>query len=175
MRKTISTVFAVLLTLCLCLSATVSFAAGDKAVPADISKKDGSYTVPLELRGGDTDASVEEPVFLRISDGKGYATLAWNNASYDELVVDGEHFAPTQTGSTTTFEIPVTAYGKAMKVTAVKDGEETEYGMTFSDSGIHKVRTIKDYLLVVAAMFAVFLVAVLISIRRIKAAPAKEE
>ena len=38
----------------------------------------------------------------------------------------------------------------------------------FSGSGIHKVRTPKDYLIVVAAMFAVFLAAVLVSIRRMK-------
>ena len=173
MRKTISAVFAVLLMLCLSLSATVSFAA-DKAVPAALNKKDGSYTVPLELKGGDADASVEEPVFLKVADGKGYATLTWSGVSYDALIVDGESFAPTQTGSVNSFEIPVTAFDKAMRVTAVKDGEEVEYGMTFSTGGIHKVRTIKDYLLVVAAMFAVFLIAVLVSIRRMKAAPEKE-
>ena len=169
MKKTL---LACLLALMVSLSVTASFAATD---PAAIGKKDGSYTVKLDLKGGDVDASVAEPVFLRVENGKGYASVAWENKAYDKLIVDGETFLPLKSEETKTFEIPVTAYDKVMKVTAVAGEEETEYGMTFSSGGIHKVRTPKDYLLVVVAMFAVFLIAVLVSVKRIKAAPSQTE
>ena len=156
---------AFLMAMMLLWSTTLSFAAAE---PAALQKKDGSYTVKLELKGGDVEASVKEPVFLRVEQQKGYATIEWSNVTYDALIVDGETYTPVNDEKTSVFEIPVTAYDQVVKVTAVKGGEETEYGMTFSGSGIHKVRTAKDYLIVVAAMFAVFLIAVAVSVRKLK-------
>lgn len=163
-RQASHAVLAALLTAVLLLSGTVLSVAAE---PAALGKKDGSYTVTLELKGGDPNASVAEPVFLRVNDGKGYATVEWQNVKYDALILDGETYHPVD-AEETTFELPVTVYDKAMDVTAVSDGEKTEYALLFSGSGIHKVRTPKDYLIVVAAMFAVFLAAVLVSIRRMK-------
>lgn len=164
---------SLLLAMCLSFTAVVSFAETDKAVPADTGKKDGRYTVNLTLNGGEVNAAVSEPVFLRVTDGKGYASIVWENVSYDKMIVDGETFLPTvetaENGEETlTFEIPVTAFDQVVKVTALNGEDETEYGMTFSSSGIHKVRTIKDYLIVVVAMFAIFLIAVLVSVKKLK-------
>lgn len=160
-RKTfLSTLLAVCLIAAAALSVT-AFAKG--AEPAVINKKDGNYTVSFAQSGGAAGVSVAEPVFLRVTSGEGFATIVFENETYDALLVDGEEFLPTVTEENASFEIPVTAYDKVMVVTAVKDGKEVEYGMTFATKGIHKVRTPADYLKTVLVMFLAMVGAIFLT------------
>ena len=172
-KPALALLLSAILTICLSVSAVLSFAASDDVVPAGISKKDGRYTVKLTVNGGAVEASVASPVFLRVENGVGYATIEWENVKYDTMIVDGETFTPIDDSNNSTFEIPVTAYDQIMKVTAVADGEETDYGFTFASGGIHKVRTVKDYLLVVLLFLAVFGIALFFSIRKLMSPDAK--
>ena len=103
----------------------------DAEVPAD-----GSYTCEVTLEGGSGRATVESPAALTVADGKMTATLVWSSPNYDYMIVDGEKYLPTNTEGNSTFEIPVSALGTPLAVTAdtvaMSTPHEIEYTLTFA-------------------------------------------
>ena len=106
----------------------------DAEVPAD-----GSYTCEVTLEGGSGRATVESPAALTVADGKMTATLVWSSPNYDYMIVDGEKYLPTNTEGNSTFEIPVSALGTPLAVTAdtvaMSTPHEIEYTLTFALNG----------------------------------------
>ena len=64
------------------------------------------------------------------------ATIVWSSPNYDYMIVDGEKYLPTNTEGNSTFEIPVTALGTPLAVTAdtvaMSKSHEIEYTLTFT-------------------------------------------
>ena len=64
------------------------------------------------------------------------ATIVWSSPNYDYMIVDGEKYLPTNTEGNSTFEIPVTALGTPLAVTAdtvaMSKPHEIEYTLTFT-------------------------------------------
>ena len=100
---------------------------------------DGTYTCDVTLEGGSGRATVDSPATLTVADGKMTATIAWSSPNYDYMVVDGEKYLPTNTEGNSTFEIPVSALGTPLAVTAdtvaMSTPHEIEYTLTFALNG----------------------------------------
>lgn len=100
-------------------------------VPAD-----GEYNANVVLEGGSGRATVDSPAALTVADGKMTATIVWSSPNYDYMIVDGEKYLPTNTEGNSTFEIPVSALGTSLSVTAdtvaMSTPHEIEYTLTFT-------------------------------------------
>ena len=96
---------------------------------------DGEYSANVVLEGGSGRATVDSPAALTVADGKMTATIVWSSPNYDYMIVDGEKYLPTNTEGNSTFEIPVSALGTPMSVTAdtvaMSPPHEIEYTLTF--------------------------------------------
>ena len=97
---------------------------------------DGEYSASVVLEGGSGRASVDSPAVLTVADGKMTATIVWSSPNYDYMIVDGEKYLPTNTEGNSTFEIPVSALGTPLVVTAdtvaMSTPHEIEYTLTFT-------------------------------------------
>ena len=97
---------------------------------------DGEYSVNVTLEGGSGRATVESPAALTVADGKMTAVIRWSSPNYDYMIVDGEKYLPTNTEGNSTFEIPVSALGTPLTVTAdtvaMSTPHEIEYTLTFA-------------------------------------------
>ena len=97
---------------------------------------DGEYSVSVTLEGGSGRATVESPAALTVADGKMTAVILWSSPNYDYMIVDGEKYLPTNTEGNSTFEIPVSALGTPLTVTAdtvaMSTPHEIEYTLTFA-------------------------------------------
>ena len=97
---------------------------------------DGEYSVNVTLEGGSGRATVESPAALTVADGKMTAVILWSSPNYDYMIVDGEKYLPTNTEGNSTFEIPVSALGTPLTVTAdtvaMSTPHEIEYTLTFA-------------------------------------------
>ena len=100
---------------------------------------DGEYSVNVTLEGGSGRATVESPAALTVADGKMTAVILWSSPNYDYMIVDGEKYLPTNTEGNSTFEIPVSALGTPLAVTAdtvaMSTPHEIEYTLTFALNG----------------------------------------
>ncbi len=100
-------------------------------VPAD-----GEYNANVVLEGGSGRATVDSPAALTVADGKMTTTIVWSSPNYDYMIVDGEKYLPTNTEGNSTFEIPVSALGTSLSVTAdtvaMSTPHEIEYTLTFT-------------------------------------------
>ena len=71
-----------------------------------------------------------------VADGKMTAVILWSSPNYDYMIVDGEKYLPTNTEGNSTFEIPVSALGTPLAVTAdtvaMSTPHEIEYTLTFA-------------------------------------------
>ena len=107
-----------------------------KAEAAAETPADGEYNVNVVLEGGSGRATVDSPAALTVADGKMTATIVWSSPNYDYMIVDGEKYLPTNTEGNSTFEIPVSALGTPLAVTAdtvaMSTPHEIEYTLTFA-------------------------------------------
>ena len=107
-----------------------------KAEEAAEIPADGEYSVNVTLEGGSGRATVESPAALTVADGKMTAVILWSSPNYDYMIVDGEKYLPTNTEGNSTFEIPVSALGTPLAVTAdtvaMSTPHEIEYTLTFA-------------------------------------------
>ena len=107
-----------------------------KAEEAAETPADGEYSVNVTLEGGSGRATVESPAALTVADGKMTAVILWSSPNYDYMIVDGEKYLPTNTEGNSTFEIPVSALGTPLTVTAdtvaMSTPHEIEYTLTFA-------------------------------------------
>ena len=107
-----------------------------QAAEAVETPADGSYTCEVTLEGGSGRATVDSPAALTVADGKMTATIVWSSPNYDDMIVDGEKYLPTNTEGNSTFEIPVSALGTPLSVVAdtvaMSTPHEIEYTLTFS-------------------------------------------
>ena len=110
-----------------------------KAEEAAETPADGEYSVNVTLEGGSGRATVESPATLTVADGKMTAIILWSSPNYDYMIVDGEKYLPTNTEGNSTFEIPVSALGTPLAVTAdtvaMSTPHEIEYTLTFALNG----------------------------------------
>ena len=110
-----------------------------KAEEAAETPADGEYSVNVTLEGGSGRATVESPAALTVADGKMTAVILWSSPNYDYMIVDGEKYLPTNTEGNSTFEIPVSALGTPLAVTAdtvaMSTPHEIEYTLTFALNG----------------------------------------
>ena len=129
MRK----IFSVLATLICCLSVWTSVPA---AQAFTLDKEDGEYSIQVELEGGSGKASVTSPTLITVKNGEVTADIQWSSSNYDYMIVDGEKYLPTNTEGNSTFEIPVSALGTPLAVTAdtvaMSTPHEIEYTLTFA-------------------------------------------
>ena len=111
----------------------------EKAAEAE-TPADGTYTCDVTLEGGSGRATVESPAALTVADGKMTATIVWSSPNYDYMIVDGEKYLPTNTEGNSTFEIPVSALGTPLTVTAdtvaMSTPHEIEYTLTFDSASL---------------------------------------
>ena len=107
-----------------------------KAEEAASVPADGEYSANVVLEGGSGRATVESPAALTVAEGKMTATIVWSSPNYDYMVVEGEKYLPTHTEGNSTFEIPVSALGTALAVTAdtvaMSTPHEIQYTLTFT-------------------------------------------
>lgn len=125
------------------LSSVSSSSAGSSSdAPAEngnavsVDRKDGEYSIEVNMTGGSGRASVTSPTLLIIRNGKAYAKLYWSSTYYDYMIVDGVKYQNnTRDGGTSTFIIPITSMDAPVPViadtTAMGDPVEISYQLTF--------------------------------------------
>ena len=101
-----------------------------------IDKKDGEYSIQVQMTGGSGRASVTSPTWFIVKDGKAYARLMWSSTYYDYMIVGGKKYLnETTDGGNSTFTIPITVMDDEIAViadtTAMGDPVEIEYKLTF--------------------------------------------
>ena len=106
----------------------------------EFDREDGEYSIQVDLEGGSGKASVTSPTLFTVKDGNGYAQIQWSSSNYDYMIVDGEKYLPTNTEGNSTFEIPVSALGTPLAVTAdtvaMSTPHEIEYTLTFASASL---------------------------------------
>ena len=112
----------------------------EKVTAETLGLADGEYTVAVQLAGGSGKASVQSPAKLTVSGGRAVAEIIWSSNQYDYMVVDDEKYLPTDTAEFSVFEIPVSAFDRALKVsadtTAMSVPHEIEYTLYFDSASI---------------------------------------
>ena len=111
-------------------------------IPADpvaLDRKDGEYSIQVDLTGGSGKAYISSPAILYVRDGKAYARLAWSSENYDYMIVGGEKYLPVNETGNSVFEVPITVMDDDMYViadtTAMGTPHEVNYVLNFySDS-----------------------------------------
>ena len=109
--------------------------------PMRMSKKDGEYSIEVNMTGGSGRASISSPTLLIIKDGKAYANLIWSSTYYDYMIVGGKKYKnETKDGGNSTFTIPIAAMDRIIPViadtTAMGDPLEINYSLTFYQNTI---------------------------------------
>lgn len=109
--------------------------------PMEINKKDGEYSIEVNMTGGSGRASISSPTLFIVKDGKAYAKLIWSSTYYDYMIVGGEKYEnETTDGGNSTFTIPVSKMDRIIPViadtTAMGDPVEIEYSLTFYEGTI---------------------------------------
>ena len=133
--------------------------------PASIDIKDGDYSVEVSLTGGSGKAFVNSPTWMKVKDGKAYATLMWSSPYYDYMIVGGEKYLnETKDGGNSTFTIPIMTFDSAMSVvadtTAMGHPVEIDYTLTFykdtiDDKGLVPQEAAKKVLMMAAIIIVV--------------------
>ena len=101
-----------------------------------VDRKDGEYSIEVNMTGGSGRASVTSPTLLIVRNGKAYAKLYWSSTYYNYMIVDGVKYQNnTRDGGTSTFIIPITSMDAPVPViadtTAMGDPVEISYQLTF--------------------------------------------
>lgn len=101
-----------------------------------VDRKDGEYSIEVNMTGGSGRASVTSPTLLIVRNGRAYAKLYWSSTYYDYMIVDGVKYQNnTRDGGTSTFIIPITSMDAPVPViadtTAMGDPVEISYQLTF--------------------------------------------
>lgn len=143
------------------------FAESANAVSTD--RKDGEYSIEVNMTGGSGRASVTSPTLLIVRNGRAYAKLYWSSTYYDYMIVDGvKYLNNTRDGGTSTFIIPITAMDTAVSViadtTAMGDPVEIDYQLTFYEDTIgsrNLVPQIATRRVLIIALFIILAGAVL--------------
>ena len=123
-------------------SVSASSAGSSSDAPAEsgnavsVDRKDGEYSIEVNMTGGSGRASVTSPTLLIIRNGKAYAKLYWSSTYYDYMIVDGVKYQNnTRDGGTSTFIIPITSMDAPVPViadtTAMGNPVEISYQLTF--------------------------------------------
>jgi hypothetical protein len=115
---------------------------------AHVDLQDGTYLVPVTLEGGTGRASIASPASVTVEDGKATTTIVWSSPNYDYMIVDGQHFLPTNEEGNSTFEIPLPSLDEPLDVvadtTAMSQPHEIRYRMTFDVSDATKTNASFD-------------------------------
>lgn len=137
----------------------------EDAEPASVSIKDGEYSIEVSLTGGSGKAFVNSPTWMKVKDGKAYATLMWSSPNYDYMIVGGEKYLnETKDGGNSTFTIPITAFDTAVPVVAdttamghpvAIDYTLTFYSNTIDDKGLVPQEAAKKVLMMAAIIIVV--------------------
>ena len=134
MKRMIRAMAILFLTVVLFCPVLVVAAGGEEGLETDM--EDGEYSIQVDLEGGSGKASVTSPTLMIVKNGRMYAQLQWSSSNYDYMIVDGEKYLPTNTEGNSTFEIPVSALGTPLAVTAdtvaMSTPHEIEYTLTFA-------------------------------------------
>lgn len=117
-------------------SGSSSDAPAENGNAVSVDRKDGEYSIEVNMTGGSGRASVTSPTLLIIRNGKAYAKLYWSSTYYDYMIVDGVKYQNnTRDGGTSTFIIPITSMDAPVPViadtTAMGDPVEISYQLTF--------------------------------------------
>jgi len=117
-----------------------AFAEGAFATAESLGLAGGDYTVEVRLSGGSGKASVASPAKLTVADGEATATVVWSSSNYDYMRIGEEKYLPVGGDGGSTFEIPVSAFDRALTVyadtTAMSTPHEIEYTLTFDSTTI---------------------------------------
>lgn len=137
----------------------------EDAEAASLNIKDGDYSVEVSLTGGSGKAFVNSPTWMKVKDGKAYATLMWSSPYYDYMIVGGEKYLnETKDGGNSTFTIPIMMFDSAMPVvadtTAMGHPVEIDYTLTFyrdtiDDKGLVPQEAAKKVLMMAAIIIVV--------------------
>jgi hypothetical protein len=131
-----------------------------------VDMEDGEYEVEVTLEGGSGRSTVLSPAILVVKDGKAIARIEWSSGNYDYMLVAGEKYLPLTRDPHSVFEIPVTALGEPMAVTAdttaMSVPHEVDYTLTFAvrDPGS------SAQLVVICAAAAVALAGVILVVKK---------
>ena len=144
---------------------SASYAFAESTEPAEVDFKDGDYSVEVSLTGGSGKAFVNSPTWMKVKDGKAYATLMWSSPNYDYMIVgDEKYLNETKDGGNSTFTIPITSFDSAMHVVADTtamghpveiDYTLTFYGNTIDDKGLVPQEAAKKVLVMAAIIIVV--------------------
>ncbi len=113
----------------------------DKPVSvADLSLKDGEYTIGVKLEGGSGKTKVTTPAKLIVKDGAATAEVEFSSSKYDYMKVDGTKYDMINTEGNSKFLIPVSGFDYKMPViantTAMGNPHEIEYTLFFDSKTI---------------------------------------
>lgn len=121
--------------------ATSEPSAADKPVTvADLSLKDGEYTIGVTLEGGSGKTKVTSPTKLVIKDGAATAEVEFSSSKYDYMKVGETKYDMINTEGNSKFLIPVSGFDYKMPViantTAMGNPHEIEYTLFFDSKTI---------------------------------------
>lgn len=113
----------------------------EPVTPVDIDRKDGEYSVSLEMEGGSGKAYITSPTLLIVRDGKAYAHVEWSSSNYDYMIVGTEKYMNmSEENANSVFEIPIACWDQEMTVigdtTAMGTPHEVEYTLVFYKDSI---------------------------------------
>lgn len=103
---------------------------------ATVDMADGEYEIEVTLEGGSGRSTVLSPATLVVRNGEAFAQIEWSSGNYDYMLVEGEKYLPLTRDPHSVFELPITAFGEPMAVTAdttaMGTPHEIDYTLTFA-------------------------------------------
>ena len=113
---------------------------GSSKTVAELGLQDGTYTVNVTLAGGSGRASIQSPAELTVANGEATAKIVWSSSNYDYMMVGDDKYEPVAGAETSTFNIPVAAFGKKIAVqadtTAMSQPYLIDYTLTFDADSV---------------------------------------
>ncbi|MBQ6834078.1 MAG: hypothetical protein IJO55_06655 [Lachnospiraceae bacterium] len=116
--------------------------------------RNGTYTVNVEIEGGNGTDMICTPMHLFIDDGEATAVIVWSTSACEYMKLEGTQISPMSRDDGSVFYLPVDIWDEEVSLLCGMDHEgtkeEIEYVATFDSSSV--VRE-KGSILPLAIMF----------------------
>lgn len=133
---------------------------------ATVDMADGEYEMEVTLEGGSGRSTVLSPATLVVRNGEAFAQIEWSSGNYDYMLVEGEKYLPLTRDPHSVFELPITAFGEPMAVTAdttaMGTPHEIDYTLTFADPNPGSPVTV----VVICAAAVIVLAGVILAVKK---------
>lgn len=104
--------------------------------------RNGTYTVNVEIEGGNGEDMICTPMHLFVDDGAATAVIVWSTSACEYMKMEGTQISPMSRDDGSVFYLPVNTWDEEVELLCGMDHngvkEEVEYVATFDSASVTK-------------------------------------